>query len=198
MKIYISRYIGKMELTSNLRNHFLIALHGENDSLFHRSVIYICDHNAQGALGLVLNKPTGLHLTEIFQSLEIKVANPLLAKTPVFIGGPVQEEVGMVLHDGVLTWQSSVATSSLLNVTTSRDILFAMAEEKGPEKVFFSLGYSGWSPGQLEEEVARDFWLVCPAQEKIIFEVPIAQRWEAAIRSLGIEPSQLVSNHATV
>jgi putative transcriptional regulator len=187
-----------MELTSNLRNHFLVALHGETDPLFHHSVIYVCDHNAQGALGLLLNKPTGIHLTDIFQSLEIKVANPHLAKMPVFTGGPVQEEVGMVLHNGDVTWQSSVPTSATLNVTTSRDILFAMAEQKGPEKTFFSLGYSGWSAGQLEDEVARDFWLVCPAQDKIIFEVPIAQRWEAAIRSMGIEPSQLVTQHGNV
>jgi putative transcriptional regulator len=187
-----------MELTSNLRNHFLVALHGETDPLFHRSVIYVCDHNAQGALGLLLNKPTGIHLTEICQSLEINVANPQLAKLPVFTGGPVQEEVGMVLHTGTLAWQSSVPTSPTLNVTTSRDILLAMAAEKGPEKVFFSLGYSGWSAGQLEDEVAQDFWLVCPVQERIIFEVPIEQRWEAAIRSLGIEPSQLVMEHGNV
>ena len=184
-----------MDSISYLKDHFLIALEAEKDSLFYRSVVYVCEHNETGAIGLVVNSPTGLQLDDILESLEITVANPTLVNVPVFTGGPVKEEVGVVLHDGARHWNSSIATSSTLTLTTSRDILLSIAAAQGPKKVFFSLGHSGWSPGQLEEEIARDYWLVTPAQENIIFEVPIGKRWEAAIRSLGIEPNQLVTKH---
>lgn len=177
----------------NLQNQFLIAQNTDVNSPFHRTVIYVCEHTSQGAMGLVINRSTGLNLAEVFTSMEIVIDNYSIASEPVLAGGPVQENVGFVLHTPQHEWDSSLNVGDELTVTTSKDILQEMANKEGLSEQRIFLGYSGWAPNQLEQEISNNMWLTCPARAEIIFSTPIEQRWEAAIRSLGIDPLQLIS-----
>ncbi|HDP89314.1 MAG TPA: YqgE/AlgH family protein, partial [Thioalkalivibrio sp.] len=168
-------------------NQFLIAMPALADPNFFRSVTLICEHNADGALGIVINQPTDIRLGELLDHLEIATAREDIAALPVYSGGPVEMERGFVLHQPVGTWEGSLQITDQLALTTSSDILRALAEGRGPEHVLVALGYAGWGPGQLEQEMADNAWLTSPASLDILFETPADQRWRAAARQLGID-----------
>lgn len=177
----------------NLQNQLLIAQDKDNHGAFHRTVIYICEHNVQGAMGFVINRSAGIELETVFESMEIQIAIAKPPSFPVLAGGPLQEAVGFVLHDTPYTWESSLVVSDTISITTSKDILQAMAKQQGPKNSQMILGYSSWSQGQLEQELKNNYWLTCPADKDILFSLPLNQRWNAAVRSFGIEPNQLIS-----
>lgn len=170
-----------------LVNHFLVAMPALNDPNFRQSVVYICEHNAESALGIVINHPTPMVLGDIFKQLSIIVDNPALAQSPVFQGGPVQTDRGFVIHEPAGHWDSTLKVGEELGVTTSRDVLAALAAGSGPGRTFVALGYAGWASGQLETELAANSWLSMPADRRIIFDTPVAERWQAAARLLGVD-----------
>ncbi len=181
---------------TNLTNHFLIAMPGLNDEIFTRSVVYVCEHTARGALGLVINKPSSMRMTRLFEKIELPLEHTELSKAPVFQGGPVQTERGFVLHqppgpgmDGVaeVDYASSMAISGGLKMTTSKDVLEALSTGAGPAQVMIFLGYSAWTEGQLESELASNSWLTVPADKRVIFDTPVADRYEQAVALLGFE-----------
>ncbi len=172
--------------TYSLRNHFLIAMPGLRDSIFSDTIAYICDHSDQGAMGIVLNQPLNIHLDEVFDQLALDYA-PDAGHTPVLAGGPVNVQQGFVLHKDVGHWDSTMKISPDVCLTASRDIVGAIAENKGPPGAQFALGYAGWSAGQLEEEISGDSWLAVPAENSIIFDVPVSERRKAVEQALGID-----------
>lgn len=172
---------------ANLTNHFLIAMPGLQDSNFFHTVTYICEHNEDGAMGIVLNRPTDLQLNDILEQLDISPSPQAAGTQTVYIGGPVQTDRGFVLHSSDREWDSTLCITPQISVTTSRDILESIAEEKGPGKTFVALGYAGWGQGQLEDELSANAWLSGPAEESIIFELPAEKRWAAAADLLGVD-----------
>jgi len=172
---------------SHLTNHFLIAMPGLADPNFFHTVTYICEHSDQGAMGIVINRPMELQLSDIFEQLEIAVTSPQPSRQPVYIGGPVQGDRGFVLHDSNSVWDSTLKVTPEISVTTSLDILEAIAAGKGPDKVLVALGYAGWGSGQLEQELAQNAWLNGPADSDIIFNRPSQERWRAAAELLGVD-----------
>ena len=183
----------------NLSNQFLIAMPGMLDDSFAGSVVYLCEHSERGALGLVINKPIDINLKSLFDKVELNLEREELAAQPVFYGGPVQTERGFVLHeplgaagDGEGThYNSTLQIPGGLEMTTSKDVLEAMASGAGPKKVLVTLGYSGWGAGQLEDEIGRNGWLTVNAEPGIIFDTPVEQRYERALSLLGIDPRML-------
>ncbi len=182
-----------MEQT-NLTNHFLIAMPALVDPNFLHSVTYICEHNEDGALGIVINRTINIGLGELFHSMNIDTEGFNGSSQPVFSGGPVHPEQGFVIHQPTGQWASTLRVSEAINVTTSHDIIEAIAHGKGPENYLVALGYAGWGGGQLEEELAANSWLAGPVDSKIIFETPVEQRWEAAATLLGVDLSLLSSD----
>lgn len=174
--------------TLDLTDHFLIATPNINDPIFGGTVVYLCEHNDKGALGVVINKPTEITMNSLFQRLNMKLEIDTLMNKPVMFGGPVQDDRGFVLHTPSDHFSSMLKISNDVAFTTSRDILEAMASGEGPKHILVSIGYAGWSPGQLEDELARNSWITVQADPKIIFETPIIGRYEAAFRLLGIDP----------
>jgi len=180
----------------NLTNQFLIAMPGMEDDNFSRAVVYLCEHNTNGALGLVINRPTDITLKSLFAKVELTLDRDELAGQPVFFGGPVQTERGFVLHEKSGA-EGSLYTSTLsipggsLEMTTSKDVLEAMANGAGPRRVLITLGYSGWSAGQLEEEIGRNGWLTVDADPAVIFDTPVEQRYQRALSLLGFDPLML-------
>lgn len=181
------------ELTpGSLRNHFLIAMPGLNDSSFAHTVTYICEHSDKGAMGVVINTATPMQLKEIFAQMELSdVANE--GEQIIMSGGPVQPERGFVLHPSDSKWQSTLEVSSDICLTASRDIIVALAEGRGPKQFLITLGYAGWGQGQLEAEIASNSWLTVPADKNIIFETPFEHRWTAAAQALGIDVNLISS-----
>ena len=180
----------------SLTNQFLIAMPGMVDPTFAGSVVYLCEHTEKGALGLVINKPIDIKLKNLFEKVELPLERDELAEQPVFFGGPVQTERGFVLHEklgeGPSPYNSTLAIGdSGLEMTTSKDVLEAMAEGGGPKKVLITLGYSGWQPGQLEDELGRNGWLTVGADPAVIFDTPIEQRYQRALGLLGFDPRML-------
>ncbi len=182
-----------MSESSSLTDHFLIALPVLQDPNFSRTVTYICEHNADGAMGIIINRPCDLQLTDILHHMDIEETPRTPREMPVHIGGPVQEDRGFLLHSPPRRWDSTLVISDDLAVTTSRDLLQALARGEGPEEVFIALGYAGWGPGQLEQELQQDSWLFSPASREIIFHTPLDQRWEAAAALAGVDLN-LISN----
>ncbi len=178
---------------SNLTNQLLIAMPTLADPNFSQSVAYLCEHNADGALGIVINRPSGITVGELLEHLEIPLEDSEVAARPVYAGGPVQRERGFVLHRPLGDWDSSLTVADDLGVTTSRDILEAIARDEGPEEWLLALGYAGWGAGQLERELAENTWLNGPASLDILFHRPTDQRWYAAAASLGVDLSLLSS-----
>lgn len=180
----------------NLTNHFLIAMPGLSDELFGRSVVFMCEHSERGALGLVINKPSDILLPRLFEKVDLPMGRDDLAELPVFQGGPVQTERGFVLHEAVSGEGESVYASTLsipggLEMTTSKDVLEAMASGAGPRRVFVSLGYASWGQGQLESEITENSWLTVEADPNLIFDAPVAERYERAMALLGLQPWML-------
>lgn len=183
----------------SLQNHLLIAMPALEDPLFGRSVAYICEHNQDGAMGIVINHPMPLNVSELLAQLDIEhnSASPA-AKAQVCAGGPVQPDRGFVLHTPKAGFASSLQLTDELMVTTSKDILQQLTGDQSPEKFILALGYAGWSAGQLEQEIADNSWLVIPADNTIIFDLSHADKWQGATQKLGIQTWQLspVAGHA--
>jgi putative transcriptional regulator len=180
----------------NLTNQFLIAMPGMVDPTFAGSVVYLCEHTEKGALGLVINKPVDIKLKNLFEKVELSLTRDDIAEAPVYFGGPVQTERGFVLHERVSDVASPYnSTLSIaggdLDMTTSKDVLEALAGGAGPKKLLVTLGYSGWGAGQLEDELSRNGWLTVDADPAIIFDTPIEQRYDRAVSLLGIDPRML-------
>lgn len=178
---------------SSLRGQFLIAMPNLQDPVFAHSITYICEHSKEGALGIVINHPLDINLGEVFKQLDLDQQGPH-TDMAVLSGGPVQTDRGFVLHPRGQTWESTVEVSDTVSLTASRDILVSLSENKGPEKAVVALGYAGWSPGQIEEEIAANSWLTTPADSEILFDTPSEQRWAAASKHLGIDLNLI---HAT-
>ncbi|OGI39850.1 MAG: hypothetical protein A2V91_00880 [Candidatus Muproteobacteria bacterium RBG_16_64_10] len=173
----------------SLANHFLIAMPALADPNFARTVTLICDHSAEGAMGLVINRPTDLTLRDIFEQIDIKPDDADHGDLPVFHGGPVQNNRGFVLHEPLGQWQATLAVTDTLGVSSSRDILEAIARNAGPAHCLVTLGYAGWSAGQLEREISENAWLSGPADRAILFDLPPESRWKAAAQRLGVDLS---------
>ena len=180
-----------MSESGYLTNQLLIAMPTMDDPNFAQTVALICDHNARGALGLILNKPLPMRMSEIFEQLEIELASGPLSERQVLRGGPMQTDRGFVVHRAGGEWNSTLKVSDSLHVTTSRDILAAMARGQGPDDALVALGYAGWGGGQLEEEIRANAWLSAPVESAIIFDLPFESRWHAAARLLGVELSRM-------
>lgn len=179
--------------TTFLTNYFLIAMPTLADPYFAHSVAYICEHNENGAIGIVINRPLELNLVDVFKQMDIPSNNPGAPEFPILCGGPVHPERGFVIHTPGGNWRSSLEMNSEISVTTSRDILVAIAQNAGPKEVVISLGYSNWGKGQLEKEIKDNFWLVCPADAKVLYKLPFPERWNAALQLLGVDPYHLSS-----
>lgn len=178
----------------SLCDHFLIAMPSMHETTFSHSVTYICEHSSQGAMGIVINNPMPMNLRDIFTQMELPVGDTKGLEA-VIAGGPVQRERGFVLHTSDTEWHSTLKVSSELSLTASRDIIVALAEDRGPKEYLVALGYAGWDEGQLEAEIAANSWLTVPASKHIIFNTPFEQRWAAAAQVLGIDVN-LISNVA--
>src|ERR1700727_577516 len=170
-----------------LTNQLLIAMPAMGDPNFAQTVALVCDHSSRGALGLILNKPLPMRMGEIFEQLEIELAKGPLRERQVLRGGPMQTDRGFVVHRAGGEWDSTLKVSDIIHVTTSRDILAAMARGEGPDDAIVALGYAGWDGGQLEDEIRANAWLCAPVHTDIIFELPFESRWHAAGRLLGVE-----------
>jgi len=182
-----------MNNSVSLINHFLIAMPALADPNFNRTVTLICEHSSEGAMGIIINRTTNLHLRDIFEQLEIKTEHSGRADMPVYMGGPVQNNRGFVLHQPLGQWESTLPVTKTLGVSTSRDILQAIAENNGPEDCLMALGYAGWAAGQLEREISENSWLSGPADHQILFHVPPEERWNAAAELMGVDLSTLSS-----
>ncbi len=178
---------------NNLAGHLLIAMPAMLDPNFSRTVTYICEHSEQGALGLVINRPLDIDLGDIFTQLELENFDKEIAACPVLHGGPVHMERGFVIHEAEKQWENSTTINGSIQVTTSRDILVAMANGHGPRRATVALGYAGWGAGQLENEILENSWLSAPANTQIIFETPFADRWQQSAQLLGIDLSTISS-----
>jgi putative transcriptional regulator len=182
----------------NLTHQFLIAMPTLVDPNFERTVVYICEHSDKGAIGLVINRSTDLTLATLFDKLELKLEIAPWKDAPVHFGGPVQTERGFVLHSPTGNYSSSLKIADEIALTTSKDVLEAVAGGTGPEKLLVTLGHSGWGEGQLESEIAHNAWLTVAARADIIFETPIEQRFDAALKLLGVDSTRLsgLAGHA--
>lgn len=173
----------------NLKNHFLVAMPKLSDTLFKQSVIYICEHSADGAMGIIINKPiTDLTVETVLTRLDITLVRQCAElEQPVFSGGPLADEQGFILHTPQENFSSSIRISDHIMVTTSLDLLRSIGSNEQPHNIFLSLGYAGWQERQLEQEIINNDWLVVEADPKIIFDEPIEMRWQSAAKKLGID-----------
>lgn len=187
-----------MDGPGTLANQLLIALPALADPHFARSVALICQHDDDGAMGVVVNRASEYTLGEVFQQMGIASDDEMLCAQPVLAGGPVHPERGFVLHDGGHEWDSSLAITDSLYVTTSRDILEAMARGDGPRHATVALGCAGWGAGQLEHELVENSWLTVPADAELLFALPLDARWQAAAGRIGVDMARIAdySGHA--
>jgi putative transcriptional regulator len=176
-----------MSFATSLTNHFLIAMPGLRDPNFSRTVTYICEHTDQGAMGIVINRPMDIRLGEVLSQLDIDTDDPRVSGATVYLGGPVQPDRGFVLHTTGTRFESTLSITPAISITTSRDVLEAIATGQGPRRSLIALGYAGWAGGQLEDELSANSWLSGPADSDIIFRLPHASRWLAAAQLLGID-----------
>ncbi|HXS32017.1 MAG TPA: YqgE/AlgH family protein [Steroidobacteraceae bacterium] len=172
---------------ANLTNQLLVAMPGLDDPHFSQTVTLVCEHSDKGALGIVLNKPLTMRLSEVLTQMNLPARDEAVGEQTVLRGGPVHQDRGFVLHRPGGSWESTHKISESIQVTTSRDVLAAMARGEGPEKAFIALGYAQWGAGQLEQELKDNSWLTLPLDESVLFELPYEQRWMAAWRSLGVD-----------
>lgn len=186
-------YNAHMPESTPLSNQLLIAMPALRDPNFARGVAFLCQHGEDGAMGLMINRLSEYRLGDVLAQMNLASELPHVVDAPVLIGGPVQPERGFVLHSPAGDWESSFRISDQISVTTSRDILIAIAAGNGPNHAVVALGYSGWSPGQLEQELCDNHWLTAPAAERVLFETPLEDRWEAAAALVGVNMIQLAS-----
>lgn len=175
----------------NLSQHFLIAMPAMVDPHFSKTLTFICEHNDQGALGVVVNRPIDMNLHRLLEQVSIPPESDTFKSIPVHFGGPVQVDRGFVLHTPLGQWQSTLAVSTEIGLTTSRDILQAVACGKGPQQMLVTLGYAGWAPGQLEHELSQNAWLTVQAKPEVLFEMPAEERLAAAMGLLGVDYANL-------
>ncbi|MGB4912389.1 MAG: YqgE/AlgH family protein [Candidatus Dechloromonas phosphoritropha] len=182
----------------NLTDNFLIAMPSLEDLYFSRALVYICEHNENGALGIIVNRPIDMTLAGLFEKIDIKLDTQNLNNLPVYFGGPVQLDRGFVLHRPVGQWQSTLTVNDEVGLTSSRDVLTSVGSAGFPSEIIVTLGYSGWDAGQLEAELAQNSWLTVPAKNSILFDLPPEERLPAAMQKLGISFTQLsdVAGHA--
>tara|TARA_Y100001934_G_scaffold249423_1_gene310829 strand:+ start:98 stop:655 length:558 start_codon:yes stop_codon:yes gene_type:complete len=170
----------------DLTNHFLIAMPSLADPNFEHTVTYICAHSEDGAMGIVINRPLEFDLGEVLTQMDLRADDRAITDRPVYQGGPVQTDRGFVLHRPAVEWDSTIKVTTDIGVSTSRDILEAISGGGGPDESLVALGYAGWGAGQLETEMAQNAWLSGPADLDIIFETPVARRWQHAAQLLGV------------
>ncbi len=182
--------VGLQMETVNLTHQFLIAMPAMADPNFSRTLTFVCEHNERGALGIVVNRPIDVTLGALLRQVDIAFEDSPMADQPVFYGGPVQFDHGFVLHRPLGSWKSTLPVGEI-GLTTSRDILEAMAQGQGPSERLVALGYAGWAPGQLEDEIKRNGWLTVAAGTELIFATPPESRYDAAMKALGIDPAFL-------
>jgi putative transcriptional regulator len=182
---------GTMDSNALLTNQLLIAMPGMADPNFRTTVTLICEHNDDGALGIIINRPLNLKLSGLFEQLSVDDADPDVASSPVMSGGPVGTERGFVLHGKDHSFENTLAVSDDIQLTLSRDVIDAMATGDGPLKSLVAIGYAGWEPGQLEEEMLSNAWLNVDATPELVFDTPFEERWDSAARLLGIDISSI-------
>lgn len=180
--------------STNLTNQFLIAMPGLMDPNFHQTVTYICAHNEEGAMGIIINKPLELGLGEVLSQMELQPNNNDIEGKTVYHGGPVHIDRGFVLHQREKDWDSSIMVSDDVSVTTSIDILRSISEGNGPDESLIALGYAGWAAGQLEDEIKENIWLNGPSDTDIIFKTPCEKRWEDSATLLGVDLGSISSD----
>ncbi|MBS4098389.1 MAG: YqgE/AlgH family protein [Sulfuricella sp.] len=178
-------------LNANLTAHFLIAMPAMADPYFAKSLTYICEHNTEGALGVVVNRPIDMTLRTLFEQIGITLENSHIANASLYFGGPVQTDRGFVLHRPIGVWSSTLAIGAEVGLTTSKDILEAIGRGEGPSDFIVTLGYAGWGPGQLENEIFQNAWLNVPADPSVIFDLPWEDRLTGAMSLLGVDLSSL-------
>lgn len=183
-----------MSNDSSLANHLLIAMPSMRDPNFERSVVYVCEHHPEGTVGLIINRPMEFPLRLVFDQMSITPIHEEKNLEPLLFGGPLQPERGFVIHRPMGEWRSSLTLTEGVTVTTSNDIIRAIATDTGPKDALVTLGYAGWAGNQLEEEVINNVWLVCPFRQELLYDVPYAQRWEYAGLTIGVKMKQLSSN----
>ena len=181
-----------MTTFESLSNQLIIAMPGLQDPNFSRTVTLICEHSEEGAMGLVINRILDLKLHEVLNQIGIEQADDLRDQ-PIYLGGPVQNNRGFVLHSPLGNWESTLEVTDQIGVSTSKDILQAIASNQGPEHVLIALGYAGWGAGQLEHELSENSWLHGPASEQILFDIPPEERWQAAAKMVGVDLLNLSS-----
>ncbi len=175
-------------------NQLLISMPLTSEPFFEKVVIYVCEHNDKGSVGLIINCPTTYNLKFIFSQLNIDVSIPEIIGQPVLFGGPISPDRGFIIHKPLTGLNTSKGIGKDICVSTSQDILRLIAKGKGPEDSLVTLGYAGWGAGQLDDEIGQNFWLTCAANEEIVYDTPFEDRWQAAIDSLGFNISDLVIN----
>ncbi|WP_024296845.1 YqgE/AlgH family protein [Methylomicrobium lacus] len=180
-----------MNEATYLNNQFIIAMPNLADPNFFHTVTYMCQHNREGALGIVINRSTGMKLGEIFKQMDIRVTSDTAADAPIYAGGPVQQDRGFVVHTTCGQWDATMPVSDTISLTTSRDVIEAIALGEGPERFLVALGYAGWGEGQLEKEIRDNAWLNSPFGTKVLFDLPIDMRWAAAAGQIGVDINQL-------
>ncbi|MCH9694632.1 MAG: YqgE/AlgH family protein [Gammaproteobacteria bacterium] len=176
-----------MSTDVSLTNQLLIAMPGLEDPNFSATVTLICEHNDDGALGIIINRPLNLQLSGLFEQLAVDDPDPDAASDPVLSGGPVGTERGFVLHDRSHSFENTLTVSDDIRLTLSRDVIDAIATGDGPRKSLVAIGYAGWEAGQLEEEMLANSWLNVPATPELVFDTPFSERWNSAALSLGID-----------
>jgi putative transcriptional regulator len=177
-----------------LRDYFLLAMPGLLDPNFSQTVVYLCEHTTEGAMGLIINQPLDIPLSQVLEQFDLGYS-PKVGGQPLLAGGPVQMDRGFVLHrPGHHNWESTLPISTEISLTASTDILTDIAKDQGPEDLIITLGYAGWGPGQLEGELAENSWLTVPGDASIIFDVPYDQRAKATAAKIGIDVNQLSTN----
>jgi len=186
--------LAKTDSSLSLVNHFLIAMPQLNNSYFANTVIYMWQHNSEGALGLVINLPIKMRMTDIFEQLGLTDLRMSTDNPFILSGGPVETDKGFVLHDADPRWPSSLAVTENLSITTSRDILAAIGRGEGPQNYLIALGCSGWSAGQLEQELVQNSWFTCPATKDIIFSTEFSKKPDMAAATLGFSMAQLTND----
>ena len=178
----------------SLENHLLIAMPSMGDTFFDRTVTYICEHNEEGAMGLIINLPVNVTLNELLSQIDENSTDKPELEQLVLTGGPVSQDRGFVLHSPQDGWRSSLALSKDVMITTSKDILMALGTQQAPDNFIVALGYAGWGPGQLEQELKDNSWLTTPADSEIVFNTPIEKRWQKAAEQLGVDIAHLSSD----
>ncbi|MGH8596349.1 MAG: YqgE/AlgH family protein [Gammaproteobacteria bacterium] len=171
----------------DLTNQFLIAMPSLEDPNFARTVTYVCAHNEEGAMGIVINRPLDIELGEVLAQMQLESVDPAINARQVFQGGPVHRDRGFIIHRPAIDWGSTIRVTDQIAISTSREILAAISQGGGPTDVLVALGYAGWGAGQLEREMAQNAWLSSPANLDIMFNAPPERRWERAAAELGID-----------